>query len=133
MQQKLGRAKLKRSLEASQIAFTKFLFRSRGEVFIPGQHHVAIDETLARVESGEIKNLVITIPPRFGKTQIAVIDWMARGLAKNPRAKFIHLSYSDDLALDNSAKCRETVLSAEYQSLWPLKLKADADLSLIHI
>lgn len=86
-----------------------------------------IDDALARVESGEIKNLVITIPPRFGKTQFCVIDWMARSIARNPRAKFIHLSYSDELALDNSAKCRETVLSTEYQNLWPVQLKSDAD------
>jgi hypothetical protein len=70
---------------------------------------------------------VITIPPRFGKTQFCVIDWMARSIARNARAKFIHLSYSDELALDNSAKCRETVTSQEYQSFWPIQLKADAD------
>jgi hypothetical protein len=127
MQRKVSRVKLKKSLENSQIAFTKFFFRSRGEVFIPGPHHLAIDETLARVESGEIKNLVITIPPRFGKTQITVIDWMARSIARNPRAKFIHLSYSDELALDNSSKCRECVTSKEYQDFWPISLKSDAD------
>ena len=52
---------------------------------------------------------------------------MARCIAKNPRAKFIHLSYSDELALDNSAKCRELVGSEEYQDLWPRKIKDDAD------
>lgn len=52
---------------------------------------------------------------------------MARCIAKNPRAKFIHLSYSDALALDNSAKCRELVGSAEYQALWPVGIKSDAD------
>lgn len=86
-----------------------------------------IDEALRKVETGKIKNLVITLPPRWGKTQFCVIDWMARCLAKNPRAKFIHLSYSDELALDNSAKCRELVYSSEYQDLWPVKIKADAD------
>ena len=114
-------------MEASQTAFTKFFFKSRGESFVPGQQHILIDEALRKVESGEIKNLLITLPPRFGKTQIAVIDWMARCIAKNNRAKFIHLSYSDELALDNSAKCRETVLSSTFQDFWPIKLKSDAD------
>ncbi len=127
MQRTIKDKKLKRSLEASQIAFTKFFFKSRGDIFIPGKHHYLIDGALQKVESGEIKNLLITMPPRFGKTQIAVIDWIARCIAKNPRAKFIHLSYSDELALDNSAKCRETVLSSAYQYFWPLKLKSDAD------
>lgn len=71
--------------------------------------------------------VVINIAPRFGKTQFCVIDWMARSIARNPKAKFIHLSYSDDLALDNSAKCRETLNSAEYQKLWPVKIKSDSD------
>jgi hypothetical protein len=122
-------------LESSQVAFTKYFFRVRGETFIPGDHHALIDDALTKLERGELydadgnkcTNLLITIAPRYGKTQIAVIDWMARSIAKNPRAKFIHLSYSDDLALDNSSKCRETVASPEYQALWPVKLKADSD------
>ncbi len=115
------------TLEASQTAFSKFFFRVRGDSFIPGDHHALIDEALRKVETGEIKNLLITLPPRFGKTQFCVIDWMARCLAKNPRAKFIHLSYSDELALDNSSKCRETVGSQEYQDFWKVRIKADAD------
>ncbi len=67
------------------------------------------------------------MPPRFGKTQFCVIDWMARCIARNPRARFIHLSYSDELALDNSAKCKEVVKSAEFQKFWPVKIKADSD------
>lgn len=31
------------------------------------------------------------------------------------------------MALDNSAKCRETVQSKEYQDFWPVKIKPDAD------
>jgi hypothetical protein len=127
LDKELANKELALQLETSQTAFTKFFFKSRGESFIPGQHHVLIDEALRKVEAGEIKNLLITLPPRFGKTQLAVIDWMARCIAKNHRAKFIHLSYSDELALDNSAKCRETVLSSAYQDFWPVKLKSDAD------
>ena len=77
--------------------------------------------------TGEIQNLVINIPPRYGKTELAVICWIAQRLACNPKAKFIHLSYSDDLALDNSAKAREIIGSDWYQELWPLQLKDDAD------
>lgn len=127
--------RLKRQLEQSQVAFTKFCFRVRGEVFVPGDHHAQINEVLTKLEQGELRNkdgkkvnnLLITIAPRFGKTQFVSIDWPARCIAKNPQAKFIHLSYSDDLALDNSAKCRETIRSKEYQNLWPVKIKSDTD------
>lgn len=127
LEKALVQSKVKLKLEKTQTAFTKFFFRTRNETFIPGNHHARIDEALRKVENGEIKNLVITLPPRWGKTQFCVIDWMARCLAKNPKAKFIHLSYSDDLALDNSAKCRELLNSAEYQQFWNIKIKADAD------
>ena len=52
---------------------------------------------------------------------------MARCIARNPKAKFIHLSYSDELALDNSSKCREIVGSSEYQVFWPIAIKTDSD------
>lgn len=71
--------------------------------------------------------MLITIAPRFGKTQFVSIDWPARSIARNDRAKFIHLSYSDELALDNSAKCRETVNSADFQKMWKVKIKKDSD------
>jgi len=127
---------LRRKLETSQIAFTKFFFRVRKEQFIAAEHHAKINAALLQLEAGTLRcpatgllctNLLITIAPRFGKTQFCVIDWMARCLAKNPRAKFIHLSYSDDLALDNSAKCRDIVQSAEFQDLWPVRIRADTD------
>ena len=130
----LLKADTRNALENSQIAFTKFFFRVRNEVFMPGDHHKLIDDALLRLEQGKLRkngkkvnNLLITIAPRFGKTQIGVIDWPARCIAKNPKAKFIHLSYSDELALDNSAKCRETINCKEYQDFWPVKIKADAD------
>lgn len=126
---------LKRQLERSQIAFTKFFFRARREKFIPGDHHQLIEEAINKLEKGELydeeghkcKNLLITIAPRFGKTQFLSIDWPARSIARNKRAKFIHLSYSNELALDNSSKCKGTISSKEFQDLWPTKIKQDAD------
>lgn len=114
-------------MERSQIEFTKYFFAARNEKFIDGQHHRLIEDALLKVERGEIQNLLITIFPRSGKTKIAVKDWIARCIAKNPRAKFIHLSYSDALALDNSTEARELIGSAEFQELWPVKIKPDVD------
>ena len=44
----------------------------------------------------------------------------------NPRARFLHISYSDDLALLNSETAREIVQSDEFQALWPLSIAPDA-------
>lgn len=113
-------------LEKSHLEFTKHFFEKRHGEFIVGKHHVMIAEALEKVERGEIKNLVINVPPRYGKTSLAVINWVARCLAINPRAKFIHLSYSDELALDNSSQAKELVESDEYQEYWQRTLKADS-------
>lgn len=88
-------------------------------------HHVLCD-TIDRVISGEIKRLIINIPPGFTKTEAVAIAFMARGLAINPRSQFIHLSYADDLALGNSGKVKEIVESDYFQELFPMTLKVDA-------
>ena len=121
--------------EASQIAFTKFFFRVRGEQFIAAEHHELIEEVLDKVERGELYNeagekctiVVINISPRFGKTQFVSIDWPARCIVKNPKAKFIHLSYSDELALDNSDKCKDIVTSKQAQSFWDVRISKNTD------
>lgn len=66
------------------------------------------------------------MPPRYGKTEEVVINWPAQCIARDPKCKFIHLSYSNDLALDNSSKCKELILSDAYQEFWKVKLKDDS-------
>lgn len=126
MQKKLEKAKLKRLLQNDLVAFTKYFFEARGERFIENWHHYEIAKCLRMVETGEIPNLLINLPPRYTKTEEAVINWIAQCIARNPKAKFIHLSYSDDLALDNSGKARELIQSDEYQEHWKVKLKDDS-------
>lgn len=58
---------------------------------------------------------------------MVVKNWIAQMLAKYNDAKFIHLSYSDELALDNSSCIREIIKSDEYQNFWGLQTKDDSD------
>ena len=94
--------------------------------FIVAPHLVLITNALEKVVRGETKRLIINIPPRYGKTEVAVKCFIAWALAKNPISKFIHLSYSDDLALDNSSQTKEYIESEAFKSLWPMDLKKDA-------
>lgn len=108
--------------------FTRYFFRHHnGRKFTVAGHHQRMFEALARVAAGQCKRLVLNVPPRAGKTEIAVKMFLAWCLANNNRAKFIHLSYSNDLALDNSSAVRELVKSDEYQRLFPVRLKTDSD------
>ena len=86
---------------SGSLIFTRYFFKKRfNRKFVIGDHHRKISDVLDRVYSGEIARLIINIAPRYSKTEIAVKNFIANGLAINPAAKFIHLSYSDDLALD---------------------------------
>lgn len=112
----------------SLLFFTRYFFVKRyNRKFVVGEHHEIISAALERVFSGEISRLIINIAPRYGKTELAVKNFIAAGLALNPAAKFIHLSYSDDLALDNSEETKNIVQSEEYQQLFPeVQIKKDS-------
>jgi len=111
---------LRYKTQKSLLFFTRYFFVQRFKrKFVIGDHHQLICEALEKVLRGEITRLIINIAPRYGKTEVAVKNFIAHGLALNPAAKFIHLSYSDDLALDNSEEVKDIVKSVEYQELFP--------------
>ena len=100
--------------------FTRYFFKAAYKrKFVVGQHHIAIANALDRVLKGECKRLIINMPPRYGKTELAVKHFIAEGLAINPRAKFIHLSYSDGLVRDNSNGIQDILRLPEFTRLFP--------------
>lgn len=108
--------------------FVRYFFKSQySRRFILQAYHALIFEALERVSSGQTKRLIINIPPRYAKTEIAIKMFIAWALANSPTAKFIHLSYSDDLALDNSSAIRDLVKSEEFQRFFPMPLRTDSD------
>ena len=107
--------------------FARYLFMSsHGRKFKQYEHLQKIVDVLHKVAKGEIKRLIINIPPRYGKTELAVKLFISWGLALNPQSKFLHLSYSDDLALDNSSAAKEYVQSEAFQNIWNIELKGDS-------
>ena len=117
---------LKHQAEAKHIDFTKTFFKEReASTFIESAHHKVLCDTLDKVLNLEITRLVVTIPPGYTKTEIATLNFIARGLALNPRAKFIHTSYSDSLVNLNSSKVKEIVFGEQYNMFWPMTLRKD--------
>lgn len=114
--------------EEDGLYFSRYFFKHRmGSKMLIAPHHRIIQKTLDRVVSGEINRLIINISPGYTKTELATINMIARGLALNNRARFLHLSYSHNLALLNSSTARAMVKSAAFQEMWPMALKDDAD------
>lgn len=113
--------------EQDHLFFTRYFFRQRqGVKFIVNWHHRLIADTVDGIISGKYKNVVISVSPGASKTELVVVNLIARGLAINPRARFLHLCGSDTLASQNSSTAREVLLSDEYQALWPLHIADDA-------
>lgn len=110
--------------------YTRYFFKARfGRKFVVNDHHVRICQALDDVIDGKIKKLIINIAPRYSKTELVVKNFISYGLAINPSAKFLHLSYSDDLANDNSEEVRDIVKSEEYKRVFPyvdIKRTSDA-------
>lgn len=103
--------------------FTKFVFKQNtGNKFIVGRHHHVICKALDEVIRGETKRLIINIAPRFGKTEVAVKSFIKYGLCLNPAAKFLHLSYSSDLAIDNSRQIREGLQDETIRALFGINI-----------
>ena len=97
-----------------------------GYKFFVNHHHQQIADALYRVMTGRCPRLIINIPPRYQKTMLAVVMWISYCLGWNPRSKFIHLSYSDSLALSNSQQIRDIVTSAEYQQFFDVMIRRDS-------
>lgn len=112
--------------EDSHLYFTRYFFKARQSIkFKVNWHHQLISDIVDDIIYGRRKDVVITVSPGSSKTELVVINLIARGLALNPRARFLHLSGSDTLASLNSSTARDIITSDEYQKFWPLKIMPD--------
>lgn len=119
----------RRWVESDTLNFTRYCFKhtSGGKKFIVGRHHRMICDALNDVLQGKMRRLIINIAPRYGKTEVAVKNFIAMGLGINPASRFIHLSYSGTLAQDNSVAIKDIVNSEAYASLFPTRIKYGSD------
>ena len=110
------------------LPFTKAIFLARkGSELIPNWHQDAICDALERVVIGKTKRLIITVPPRTGKTEFAVINFIAWSMGNFPDSEFIHASYSKRLATNNTYNARAIMQSEAYKTIFPYsELMADS-------
>ncbi|MBM4312157.1 MAG: terminase [Deltaproteobacteria bacterium] len=99
--------------------FVKYCFQKQFKnQWQHSSHHEAICADLMRVYNGGCPRLIINMPPRYSKTSLAVIYFVAWCLGHCPDSEFIHTSYSASLAASNSWKARELVQSEHYQEIF---------------
>lgn len=94
---------------------------------IVGPHHRVMCETIDRVLRGEISRLIINVPPRYTKTEAAVVHLVAHGLALNPASRYIHASFNGPLALLNSTSVKDVLRLPAYRQFWHREPRDDLD------
>ena len=104
--------------------------------FTEGWPIEAVAEHLQAVADGEIKRLIVNIPPRCAKSSLTSVAFPAWVWLQPPQwnsatsgagVQFLHASYAQQLSLRDSVKCRRLIESAWYQRLWSDRFKLTGD------
>lgn len=111
-------------VERAKTRLSSFLILSSYNSWQRANHLDLLCEKLEAVERGEITRLIITLPPRHGKSMLVSQYYPAWYLGRNPNKEIIISSYGAELAYDFSRKCRE--IFREFGPLvWNLNLSPD--------
>lgn len=95
--------------------------------YTPATHHHLIARALEKVESGEWARLIITMPPRHGKTELATKRFPAWFVGRDPYRYVIAATYADDFAQEIGAEVRDVFRAPFYQRVFPgVELKPGA-------
>lgn len=82
-------------------------------------HHKLIARKLEAVERGEIKRLMVSMPPRHGKSMLASEFLPAWYLGRNPDKYVIAASYAQELAEDFGRKVRNQLADPAFDVIFP--------------
>jgi predicted phage terminase large subunit-like protein len=127
---KLRTAELKEACQENLTTFIREAWRYLDPApYIHGWHIDAISEHLQAVTDGEIKRLIINVPPRTSKSTIVSVAfpawiWTQNQVAdyaqgvRGPSVQFLTTSYAASLSNRDAQKMRRLIESPWYQSLW---------------
>ena len=95
--------------------------------FIEGRHHQIFAEKLEKVARGELKRLIVNMPPRHTKSEFASTYFPSWVLGRNPKLKVMQITHTAELAFRFGRRVRDIIDSEEYQGVLPgVALKADS-------
>lgn len=109
------------ALTAEDYAFSRLI--SYAALQWPGYrdapHHRLIARHLEAVERGDIKRLMITMPPRHGKSMLASEFFPAWYLGRNPDHYVVTATYAQELADDFGRKVKNQIEDLTFQAVFP--------------
>ena len=115
-------------IEKCQRSFLSFV-KSMWTEFIVGKHHRIIADKLERIANGELKRLIINMPPRHTKSEFASFLFPAWMIGKNPNMKIIQATHTTELAVNFGRKTKNLIEREDYQEIFKTRLAADSKAS----
>lgn len=106
----------------SLIAFTRITHPS----YKPSWHHKLLASKLEAIARGEIKRLIISMPPRHGKSELASLRFAPWFLGKNPTKNIVQATYSAEFAEEHGKKSRAIVSSPIFEAIFGINLATDS-------
>ena len=94
--------------------------------FIEGKHHKKIADKFNRLAKGEIKRLIINMPPRHTKSEFASFLLPAWMVGRKPDLKIIQSTHTTELAIRFGRKAKTLIDSPEYQQMFKTTLREDS-------
>ena len=95
--------------------------------YIHGWHIDAICDHLEAVSRGEIRNLIINMPPRHMKSLLVSVFWPVWTWLTNPSARWLFSSYASDLSIRDSVKCRRLIQHPWFQERFEDRFQLTGD------
>ena len=119
-------AVVREKAQASFMAFVKEMWPG----FIHGRHHAIMAKKFEEIAEGKLKRLIINMPPRHSKSEMASYLLPAWYLGKYPEKKVIQTSNTAELAVGFGRKVRNLVDSDQYGKIFPnVRLSVDSKAS----
>ena len=119
---KLKEKKTKSKVHDDFLTFAKHVWPE----FIEGKHHKIIAEKFNRLAKGEIKRLIINMPPRHTKSEFASNLLPAWMIGRKPNLKIIQSTHTTELAVRFGRKAKTLIDSPEYQQVFQTRLREDS-------
>ena len=124
------RAKVKLLLEMDRVERCKesfvFFAKQMWPIFISGKHHAIMADAFERVARGDLKRLIINMPPRHTKSEFASYLLPSWFLGKYPEKKIIQTAHTAELAVGFVRNVRNLVSSDEYRKVFDTVLSSDS-------
>ena len=112
--------------EAAQMDFLRFV-KTMWPAFIEGEHHKIMAKAFERVAEGELKRLIINMPPRHTKSEFASYLLPSWFLGLYPDKKVIQTAHTAELSVGFGRRVRNLVDSEDYTRVFSeTKLQADS-------